>query len=257
MIVCLTIVAGSVFGAENWTFYERNYLAFDSSFEEYPDPKISNRDFIWGNFDTMFFEAGAKANVFAGILVGIRYNYGIILSNRMFLDDIDTYLTIGGFTHSFDISIGYRILQTDRSTLDVFAGFRYAYAMKNFRDYTKNGSVQMPGNFGNYVIHMFGPLVGIELKAPVFDYIGIRTTLVWDPYFENKTVVTGWTPQPIQESATGSRVALDAAIVGEISGFQLDLGYSYESVLFNYGLYATHSLGYVYAGPYLRFSFGF
>lgn len=228
------------------------FYAFDSTYDENPMPGIADQSYIWGDFDSIYGNLDFKLRIYKKLFFFGGFRYGAILPNTMYLNSLQNSLTIGGSVWGFHADLAYRLKETDLATMDVYVGFLYGNGVKQFYDYTEAGTVVSAGNFGNYAIALFGPEIGVCGRVSGSCGLGLSADLNVSPYYENATVVAGWTPEPMEESAAGWRYKFEAAGTWTLDTFYLGVGMSYEMIYYGYGDFATHDLTIRYAGPFLR-----
>lgn len=229
--------------------------AVAADYKEYPGSTTSDSSFIWGNFNTRFIGAELDARIFAMIIINAGYTYGTILGNRMYINSLDNYLTIGGASNGGYANVCIRTIDGMNGYLDIYTGFMYTSAEKKFSDFTSSGTVLNPGEFGSYKINMFGPNFGLRGDWVISSFMGIGGKIEGSPYYENNTVVSGWTAEPIEEYAKGYRYAAEFSVDFKFLLFDLKAGARSEKIHFNSGENATHDLDITYIGPFANVGF--
>jgi hypothetical protein len=122
--------------------------------------------------------------------------------------------------------------------------------VKQFYDYTEGGTVVAEGNFGIYASRFSGR--DRRLRKRFGSAVWVVADMNVSPYYEDATVVTGWAPDPVEESAKGWRYKFEAAGTWTLDNFYMGVGASYEMIYYGYGDFATHDLTIRYAGPFVR-----
>jgi len=226
--------------------------AMMSDYKEYPGSTTSDSSFIWGKFNTKFTNVNLDSRIFASLILDIGYTNGNISANKMYINSLQDFLTINGASNGFHANLVFRMIEGMNGYFDIYGGFIYTSAEKKFNDYISSGVSVFPGEFGSYKINMFGPNIGVRADWIVSSFFGIGGKIEGSPYYENNTVVAGWTSVPIEEYAKGYRCAAEFSMNYKFLLFDINLGARFEKVHFNSGGNATHDLDITYMGPFLE-----
>jgi len=229
--------------------------AMMSDYKEYPGEETSDSSFIWGDFNTRFVNVNLDSRIFASFILDIGYTNGAISSNKMYINSLQDFLTIKGASNGFHANLDFRIIEGTNGYFDIYGGFIYTSAEKKFNDYMSSGVSVFPGEFGSYKINMFGPNMGLRADWIVSSFWGIGGKIEGSPYFENNTIVAGWTENPIEEYAKGYRCAAEFSINYKFLLLDINMGARFEKVHFNSGENATHDLDITYIGPFAELGF--
>ncbi len=215
---------------------------------------------IWGDFDTLFLEGGGSVRVWKRLFTSLSAKGGLILPNKMFLGDEKSFLTIGGYLGGFEVGPTLRLIETDKTNLDIALEFSYTQGEKSFTDFEANGSIAKSGTFGSYAFRLFGPDISASLTTQPSAALPImlRMQAFGSPHFENHNVVTGWEDAPKKEYAVGYRYGGNLSLGWRVSA-SLDIcaGYNFERMYFNSATEVTHDLDILYHSPFLELCFRF
>lgn len=242
----------------NYSIFRLSFTYNDAmmaDYKEYPGSIAEDSSFIWGRFNTRFAVAELDARIFAMLILNAGYKYGSILQNSMYINSLSDYLTISGSSNGGHVNVCLRTIDGMNGYFDVFAGFMYTSAEKQFTDFNSSGTIVNAGDFGKYKINMFGPNFGIRADWVLSSFIGIGGKIEGSPYFENNTTVSGWTAEPIEEFAKGYRCSTEFSVDFKFILFDLKAGARFEKIHFNSGENATHDLDITYMGPFANLGF--
>ena len=234
----------------------RDWYAFDSMYDEYPSP-ATIQNYIWGKFPSNFPELSAKVRVYDFIFAEGSFSLINILSSTMYLNSLQENLTIDGSGWLMRANICFRVVESEHGYLDLYTGFRYSAGTKNFYDYSTNGVIVMPGNFGGYSFQMLGAQFGMHARFYFCDIAGLDAVISGTPFFENSSVITGWPGGPTSEHAAGYNYSFRGGVVFDIDDLSLTVGGQYEYMYYGYNDNATHDLTVRYAGPYIEAGYTF
>ncbi len=209
---------------------------------------------IWGDFSTWFADIDAGLEILPWLFLRGRTQAGRISPNNMYIGNEISYLGISGYVVGFDLGPGFRLPNT--GTLETELGFSFSYrgGTKFFSDFSQDGTVFFPGQFGSYVFKMFGPDAWLSLGLGPWANLPLTISLRahGSPLFENHSLVSGWSPDPKEEFAKGFRyggfLSLGWRLVPDV---YLESGWHLERMYYRSGELATHDLDILYSGPYL------
>lgn len=261
--IIITLVSVSMFAGmiditqnANYSWFRlsvNGYSAFDSEYNEFPDATSPSQDQIWGKFDTDFFGGSVEIRpLIPFLIIHGGYKRGMIKTNQMYIASPDQHLTIAGSSNDFNVNVGVRPFNGAKGYLDVTAGFCYLGAKKTFTDFIVEPDTVNPGTFGSYEAKMFGPQVTVRGKGIVHTFFGVGATITYSPYFENHSIVTGWSADPKTEFAKGYRYLAEAMVMFKFSLVDVTAGMRFEKMYFNSSSEVTHDLNLLYSGPFIE-----
>ncbi len=253
-LVGLPIVAQSL-NFPDWQFSVSGWWADGSKFDEQPGPAASGH--VWGDFPSAYGQLRVAKKVFDRFQVALAWDQVAILPSWMYLHSDTVYTAFEGNGYNLSANLAYRLPLLDDLALDVETGYNYTYAVKRFSDYTENGVILMPGNWGDYTISYQGPTFAAGLHywfIPSLEFFG---RIQGAPMVSNHTRVTGY-GLPQEEDAQGLAYRWEGGFTYHLlNTISFSLGYRFEDIYFHPPADDSFSLSIVYRGLMISTSYYF